>query len=312
MCSAFIFKPAKKYIFTTQPEKRAPAKGYKEARLTLVQKSFDSYRPVKPFNRFGKEKIADTGIDPSSAYLSFIKKEATQPYIKEDKVFYNENEKYIPSKPLKWTVGNTCICNDENLLPKKDPYKIYQFSKRSQEDIDKYRRNYLPTDHISIRAPNLSFSKEDKNLSPSFLQMKSEFDFNKESGSFWVPRTNDYPTQANKSSVGYNIINNQNNEFAGLKNMGIFDKSLNYKKKGIAEFSDYLKPTNYNPNQRYLECFENNKDRFHNYKGIFSELYDSSARNGNIYIPFKGDNNQNTSEKYERSMLFKRRNKSMY
>ena len=54
------------------------------------------------------------------------------------------------------------------------------------------------------------------------------------------------------------------------------------------EFSDYLKPFNYNPNKRYLKCFEDNHNRFRYYKGVFSELYDSAAKNGSIYMPFRG------------------------
>ena len=58
----------------------------------------------------------------------------------------------------------------------------------------------------------------------------------------------------------------------------------------LAEFIDYLTPFNYNPNKRYLKYFDKNKNRFHFYKGLFRDLFDSAVRNENIYISFKGDN----------------------
>ena len=96
---------------------------------------------------------------------------------------------------------------------------------------------------------------------------------------------------SNRSSVGYDIITNKDVLSANTDGFGILDKASNNKKKGVAEFSDYLKPFNYNPNKRYLKNYEENNNRFRFYKGVFSELYDSAAKNGNLYMPFKGINN---------------------
>ena len=190
---------------------------------------------------------------------------------------------------MKWSIGNTYVCNDEKLLPRKEQFKEYFFYGHKKEDEEKYRSNYLSTDHISIRMPKIS-SKSVDNKSFPYLKMKSEFGTNQNSESYWVPQVQQRATMSNRSSVEYDIINNHNNETTGVVNVGILDKALNNKKKGVAEFSDYLKPFNYNPNKRYLKCYDDNNNRFHFYKGVFSELYDSAARNGNIYIPFKGDN----------------------
>jgi hypothetical protein len=288
MSSKFVFKPSKKFIFNPRPPVDKPINPYREQKLTIVQKNFHAYKPVRPFNRFGKPKIANTGIDPSTVFINFNNKDPTQPYNAKDSSIYNEDyRKYVPTEPLKWSVGNTYVCNDERLLPKKDQFKEYNFSKHIKEEEEKYKINYLSTDHISIRMPKDSKSVDNKSL--PYLKMKSEFGPNENSDSYWVPKIQDKATMSNRSSVEYNIINNQDNPLTGVVNVGILDKAVNNKKKGVAEFSDYLKPFNYNPNKRYLKYYDKNNDRFHFYKGVFSELYDSTARNGNIYIPFKGD-----------------------
>jgi len=288
MSSKFVFKPSKKFIFNPRPPVDKPINPYREPKLTNVQKNFHAYRPVRPFNRFGKPKIANTGIDPSTVFINFNNKDPTHPYNAKDSSVYNEDyRKYVPTEPLKWSVGNTYVCNDERLLPRREQFKEYNFSKHVKEDEEKYRSNYLSTDHISIRMPKGSKSVDNRSF--PYLQMKSEFGPNENSDSYWVPKIQDKATMSNRSSVEYNIINNQENPLTGVVNVGILDKAVNNKKKGVAEFSDYLKPFNYNPNKRYLKYYDKNNDRFHYYKGVFSELYDSAARNGNIYMPFKGD-----------------------
>ena len=291
MSSQFIFKPTKKFIFNPRPTLEKPLHPYHEQKLTEVQKNFHAYKPVRPFNRFGKPKIANTGIDPSTVFINFNNKDATQPYnARETSVYNEEYDKYVPTEPLKWSVGNTYICNDEKLLPRKEQFKDYYFSKHIKEDEEKYRSNYLSTDHISIRMPKNPKSVDNRTF--PYLKMKSEFGPNQSSNSYWVPKIQEVGTMANRSSVEYNIINNNDNPMTGKINVGILDKALNNKKKGVAEFSDYLKPFNYNPNKNYLNYYDKNNNRFHYYKGVFSELYDSAARNGNIYMPFKGDNNK--------------------
>ena len=291
MSSHFVFKPSKKYIFISRPPAEKPRNSYHEKKLTLVQKNFDSYKPVRPFNRFGKQKIANTGIDPSSVFINFNSKDPTKPYDAKDSSVYNEYyNKYIPTEPLKWSIGNTYVCNDEKLIPRREQFKEYNFSYPKKEEQEKYRNNYLSTDHISIRMPPISKSKSLDNKNFPFLKMKSEFGINQNSNSYWIPFLQKRAIMSNRSSVEYDIINNRNNPTAGAPGFGILEKASNNKKKGVTDFSNYLNPFNPNPNKRYLKCFDDNNNRFHFYKGVFSELYDSSARNGNIYIPFKVDN----------------------
>ena len=294
MSSAFVFKPTKKFIFNPRPKDQLPIKSYKEPKLSIVQKNFNTIRPVRPFNRFGVQKVSNSGIDPSTVFINFNNKDPDHPSLNKDSKIYDDYmNKYIPTEPAKWSIGYTYNCKDEKLLPRKEQFKDYYFIKRSKEDEINYKDNYLPTDHISIRMPKISKSvdKRDQieNKYYPYLKMKSEFGANQNSESHWVPQIQNKATMSNRSSVEYNIINNSNIISASTDGFGILDKASNNKKKGVAEFSDYLKPFNYNPNKRYLQCYEDNKNRFHFYKGIFSELYDSAAKNGNIYVPFKGE-----------------------
>ena len=292
MSSAFVFKPTKQFIFNPRPKEDRPIKSYHEPKLSLVQKNFNTIKPVRPFNRFALSKKSNMGIDPSTVFINFNNKDPNQPKLNEDSSVYEDfYNKYIPTEPKKWSVGYTYNCKDERLIPKKQQYKDYYFLTKNNEDDEKYKDNYLPTDHISIRMPKVSKSVDKKdnidNKYYPYLKMKSEFGTNQNSDSYWVPQIQNKATMSNRSSVGYNIITNNDNISAKHDGFGILDKASNNKKKGVAEFSDYLKPFNYNPNKRYLKCFEENNNRFRFYKGPFSELYDSAAKNGSIYMPFK-------------------------
>ena len=295
MSSAFVFKPTKQFIFNPRPKEDLPKKSYHEPKLSLVQKNFNTIKPVRPFNRFGLSKKSNMGIDPSTVFINFNNKDPNQPKLNADSHVYDDFcNKYIPTEPKKWSVGYTYDCKDERLIPRIQQYKDYNFLRRNKEDEEKYKDNYLPTDHISIRMPKLSKSVNKKdnidNKYYPYLKMKSEFGTNQKSDSYWVPQIQNKATMSNRSSVEYDIITNNDNISAKADGFGILDKASNNKKKGVAEFADYLKPFNYNPNKRYLKCFEENNNRFRFYKGPFSELYDSAAKNGSIYMPFKSVN----------------------
>ena len=305
---AFVFKPSKKYNFIS--ENNESFKKY-PIRLSLAQKEFNTIKPVHPYNRFNKQKIADSGIDPQQAYLSFIEKEYTKPYSRNIPLVYDDYRKSANNSSIKWSIGSTYKCNNENLLPVKDPYKEYHFEKRDNEKVNTYLKYHLPTDHISLNRQKLYNSLDiNDNNDYNYKKMKEEFGINNDSESYWVPKINNGLAVANQSSVKYNIINNMNN----IENVNIDlnnnDKNINHKKKGIAEFSDYLKPYSYNPNMKYLDMYEKNKNRFQRYKGVFSELYDSCSRNGNMYVPFTSrqqiKNRKKELRNYNGDIIYKR------
>ena len=108
-----------------------------------------------------------------------------------------------------------------------------------------------------------------------------------ESKNCWIPKHYINGTVANKNSVSYNIINNLDYNISGKKGNDLFDKKINNRKKGISEFEDIKNPSNPKFNQEFNELISNNNKIFYNVKGPFTQLYDSSAQNGNIYLPFK-------------------------
>lgn len=287
--SNFTFRPSKNYVFTTETNEIPNIfRKYKLPELTKVQKNFNRFRPVKPFDRFGKAKMADTGINPPEIFLKFIKKDGIRgSYTREIPESIKEGINYRPTNPLKWTIGTTYFCNKEKLVPKIDPYKEYNFIKRNKEDVENFQKSYLPSDHISIRNPRISRSI-DLDSYP-YLKMKSQYGPHKESESFWSPRIYDETSAANRSSVDYNIISNEENPISGVKSVLLFEKTVHNKKKGLGEFLHCQRSFAPNYNPRFHRLIEENNKRFTKYKGIFTELYESANKNGNIYAPFQSE-----------------------
>ena len=297
----FIFSPSRKYITPNNDKIIGQRPKYRLQKLSPHQKNFNSFRPVKPFNRFGKVKIYNTGIDPPSIFVDFINKDPDKPYRRNISPIITNDTKYIPTSPLRWGVGCTKSCNRKEFIPKYDPYKEYNFIKRIRsnkklninskdingENDEKYEKTYLPTDHISIREPKIYKTLEnDNNTQFPFLKLKGEFNNTSESNSFWVPRNNANMTISNKSSVDYNIINNTQNSLSGIKKDMMFNKTLHNKKKGIEEFIFSQRPFGPNYNQTFIKLMRENGERFRKYRGMFTELYDSATKNGNIFKPF--------------------------
>ena len=68
----------------------------------------------------------------------------------------------------------------------------------------------------------------------------------------------------------------------------------------IAEFDDFTRPGNPNFNPDFEKMYEKDPTVFMRYKGIFSELYDSAWKNGNIYLPFRKEGGGSGKRKEER------------
>ena len=266
---------------------------YRPPKLSEVQKNFGVFRPVRGFRRFGKSIVADTGEDPNRAYVEFLNKDIIKPLYRPAPT----EPQYVPDNPLKWTVGCTKKCNSPELLPKVDPYKDYYYSKNTKEEVSKYLGNFLNTDHVIVRVPETSKSYE----ANSFLNRKAIYGAHAESKIGWVPRTYEIGSVGNRNSVSYNIINNNDTNVSGTKTGNMLDKTLNNKKKGVAEFSDFTKPSHPNFNKEYQDLIKKDPNIFCRYKGIFSELYDSAWRNGNIYVPFRADSEKNRKKDIKKS-----------
>jgi hypothetical protein len=113
--------------------------------------------------------------------------------------------------------------------------------------------------------------------------MKAQYNAQIESPNSWNIENN-FPSQINKSSVNYNILNHV--QFNNQNNRSFLNKNSYFKRKGVGNFADLTYTFNPNFNPQYEKAFNNNPNIFKSYKGIFSQLYEDAHRNGNIYHPF--------------------------
>ena len=246
---------------------------YKLSSLATSQKLFSTISPVKPFNRFIKPKISNTGVDPAQIFLDFINKDIPKPYQSKLSPFSTKNKKSLKIENTKWSIGTTCNCRRKEFLPKFQQFKNYYFI--SNNNNNNLRNTYLSTDHISIKIPDsfdiIETNKENKK---SILNLK-KLNINSESNSFWVPFTHSDKNNFNRSSVDYNIINYKSNTISGKRESNILEKSANNKKKGVTEFSQLQR--NFEPNyrQKFRQMLRENNNIFMKYKGCFTQLYDS-------------------------------------
>jgi len=274
MNSEFVFKPSKRFIFKIDSPKEIPIK--KKLKIPKNSKNYFTIKPVKSFKRF-QEKSSNSGIDPLHIFMNFNEKDPIYPYNFRKSLVYN---KYYNKF---YTESNKHNFNSNSLVGKKIKYKPLF----TDNDNSKIKNKIINLSRNDINIKNQKMAKSlGKNNYP-FLNMKSEIGPNLESDSFWIPKINSEFSLSNKSSVDYNIINHKDNHHRKSDNFFIGNKFINNKKKGISEFYDYLRPYISNSNKKYLKCLENNKDRFHYYKGIFSEMYDSAVKNGNLYLPYR-------------------------
>ncbi len=117
--------------------------------------------------------------------------------------------------------------------------------------------------------------------------MKSKFGSHTETyKDGWVPNVTE-KTINNRSSVPYDIINMDNNPIFGAIQAKMADKKLFNMKKGVSEISDLKRVTNPNYDPNYNKLYGENKRIFKSLKGIFTQMYDASHRNGGISLPFR-------------------------
>ena len=259
---------------------------------TIKQKLFNKPRPMRPYERFIPTKIALTGVDPSGNINEFISNDIIHPMKRPNlyiKTFSVDNSKKNIGMDNRWALKTTAKCNDRKSLPKLQPFVSYYFPpKYNNKDIDNYRKFSLKTDHIGIQVPRCEKVSQEK----SFIKLKTDYYFNTETKkeNEWLPLTCKNSTN-NISSKDYNIINFKPLPKANPNPHILLNKTLYFKKKGIGEFADLTKTFRVNFNKEFAEQLKENPYRFRKYQGIFSDMYDSSHKNGDIITPF-GKNNK--------------------
>ena len=258
---------------------------------TIKQKLFNKPRPMRPYERFIPTKIALTGVDPSGNINEFISNDIIHPMKRPNlyiKTFSVNNSKKNIGLDNRWALKTTAKCNDRKSLPKLQPFVSYYFPpKYNNKDIDNYRKFSLKTDHIGIQVPRCEKVSQEK----SFIKLKTDYYFNTETKkeNEWVPLTCKNSTN-NISSKDYNIINFKPLPKANPNPHILLNKTLYFKKKGIGEFADLTKTFRVNFNKEFADQLKENPYRFRKYQGIFSDMYDSSHKNGDIITPFGKSN----------------------
>ena len=259
---------------------------------TIKQKLFNKPRPMRPYERFIPTKKALTGVDPSGNINEFISNDIIHPMKRPNlyiKTFSVDNSKKNIGMDNRWALKTTAKCNDRKSLPKLQPFVSYYFPpKYNNKDIDNYRKFSLKTDHIGIQVPRCEKVSQEK----SFIKLKTDYYFNTETKkeNEWLPLTCKNSTN-NISSKDYNIINFKPLPKANPNPHILLNKTLYFKKKGIGEFADLTKTFRVNFNKEFADQLKENPYRFRKYQGIFSDMYDSSHKNGDIITPF-GKNNK--------------------
>ena len=66
----------------------------------------------------------------------------------------------------------------------------------------------------------------------------------------------------------------------------ITNPNIHNRKKGLAEYNDLTMAFNTNFNEDYSKLFKDNSNRFKKFTGIFTNMYDSSIKNGGMGMPF--------------------------
>jgi hypothetical protein len=257
------------------------------------QKQFTTPQPVRDYKRLSSAKIANSGRDPNGAFIEFISKDIITP-LKRNNLYLKFEEDFKTQRPLtsnKWALNTIKRAPNYETLPKFQQFKTYYFPPQfNNKSPEQYRNFSLKTDHISINIPKIKKISSDK----SFLKMKSEYSVQKETKKGWVPLSG-FDTINNQSGVNYNIITFQpllyrtTNEKGKIMNQ--MKKDLNNKKKGVAEYADLTRTYRENYNPDYQRLFKENNKRFFKYQGIFSDMYDSARKNGDLYKPFANNNN---------------------
>ena len=174
------------------------------------------------------------------------------------------------NRPVKntWALQTNKNCPIEENLPKVQQFKNYYFHKITKEDKEKYNRYFLPTDHLAIRYPE---KDPNKKQSYPFLEMKARYNPQSVTKNAWEPAVSKL-SMTNNSSLSYNIINHEDNKNYIRPSAFSTMKKINFKKMGMAHYTDINHPFYHNFNNEFQKAFEENKNIFKAYKGIFSKM----------------------------------------
>ena len=207
----------------------------------------------------------------------------------ERKSLYNKIKK-TPRK--NWSLNTTKYCPIEKNLPKYQQFKNYYFHNVSEKDKEKYKNSFISTDHISIHYPPSFINKKKSRM----LFLKKSFNPMMRSTESITPNSRKV-FLGNRSSVSYNIISNEKQDENLKIPTDINKNKINFKSNSISKCLDSERPYSMHFNKQYKQAYLENPSVFKVYKGLFTGMYDSAIKNGNIYPPFETKTTRNWYKK---------------
>lgn len=197
---------------------------------------------------------------------------------------YDQFDKKPCIEKGKWSLNTAIKCKNPLFVPKFQQYETYNFHQPKSEDVKKWQVATMATDNITLKFDENNKKGPDE---PRSYDIKNKFGSHTETyNQGWVPNDTE-KTINNRSSVPYNILNMAPNPLSGSIAQGVLDKKLFNVKKGVAEISDLTRVTYPNFNANYAKLYHENNNIFKSVKGIFTDMYDASLKNGSISLPFR-------------------------
>lgn len=263
--------------------------------LTISNHTLNSFpRPVREFNRFQEPTQWGSGMNPQTAFKEFMSKDVIAPYTRDRSELYPMyTEMKARPQTAKWALHTTKVPPSLDVVPKVQQFKEYPTqikTKKTELTIEtnpKLETEFPKTSSRNSRTFQLHANKEqqiNKNPIKGFLEMKKEYNVQKQSNSSWKPFLGGQ-TVTNTSSKKYNIITFEPLSHRIDKTI-LDDKHINYKKKGVTEYADLTKTYRPNYNTEFKKAITNKPYRFRRFTGLFTNMYDASIRNGGIIKVF--------------------------
>lgn len=119
----------------------------------------------------------NSGTSESGLFAEMMNKELIKPYDRSkesDSLYHQRNNSCNLEFKDKWALKTTKICSDPDKIPRIQSFKNYNFPNITNEDKEKYQKNFQDTDNYTIKVPKDKFMNKGEN---HYLKMKGIISF---------------------------------------------------------------------------------------------------------------------------------------
>jgi hypothetical protein len=230
---------------------------------------------VRPYNRFGAQKIADTGKDPLGSFAAFLKND---PYKNID----------IARDRHEATKHETSIKIPQGQVPYGTTVCTYRLGLNNNAKLDREGLGIETKTFPRNTTDNLSFEPPAANRPFQAVYdgivTRPKYNKNVCNNHPWEPHPVTVNSINNRSGGTHDIISHLPMKYQAGGSLGILDKQLTNKRKGVTEFGDLQRPSSLNPNLDLLKALNDDPYVFRRKNGLFTNLYDSAARFGETKV----------------------------